>query len=112
MPADSESFGRRSDERVVGIRQLRKYPAHKVPHAYRMCFGMLQTILRRAHKRKELHRAVNLDCVVNMLVGAFYARYLATSTVPPDFARELVAIIWPGIAVKPKAKAKTTPKSS
>jgi len=65
--------------------------------------NMLQSILLRAQKRKELRRAVNLDCVVNMLIGAFYARYLATSTVPPDFARELVAIIWPGIAAKPKS---------
>jgi len=65
--------------------------------------NMLQSILLRAQKRKELRRAVNLDCVVNMLIGAFYARYLATSTVPPDFARELVAIIWTGIAAKPKS---------
>ena len=65
--------------------------------------NMLQSILLRAQKRKELRRAVNLDCVVNMLIGAFYARYLATSTVPPNFARELVAIIWPGIAAKPKS---------
>ncbi len=64
--------------------------------------SMLQAILLRAQKRKELRRSVNLDCVVNMLIGAFYARYLATSTVPPDFARELVAIIWPGIAAKKK----------
>lgn len=64
--------------------------------------GMLHAILLRAKKRKELRRAVNLDCVVNMLVGAFYARYLATSTVPPDFPRELVATIWPGIAATSK----------
>ncbi len=60
--------------------------------------GMLHAILLRAQKRKELRPAVNLDCAVNMLVGAFYARYLATSTVPPDFAGDVVGLIWKGIA--------------
>lgn len=64
---------------------------------------ILHSILLRAKKRKELRRAVNLDCVVDMLVGAFYARYLATSTVPPDFPRELVAIIWQSIAANYKS---------
>jgi len=40
---------------------------------------------------------VNLDQVVTMLVGAFYARYLAASEAPDGFARGLVEIVWNGI---------------
>jgi hypothetical protein len=41
---------------------------------------------------------VSLDAAVNLLVGAFYARYLASSTIPPGFARELVEVVWRGLA--------------
>lgn len=40
---------------------------------------------------------MNLDQVVTMLVGAFYARYLAASEAPDGFARGLVEIVWNGI---------------
>jgi AcrR family transcriptional regulator len=59
---------------------------------------MLRAILERAKKRKELRRDVSLGCAVNMLVGAFYARYLASSKVPDTYAAELTQIIWRGIA--------------
>jgi len=60
--------------------------------------AMLRAILERARRRKELRPGVNLDCAVNMLVGAFYARYLASSEVPSSFAGELAEIVWNGIA--------------
>jgi AcrR family transcriptional regulator len=58
----------------------------------------LHQILRRAQQSKELRPGVSLDAAVNMLVGAFYARYLASSTVPPSFAKELVDIVWKGLS--------------
>lgn len=60
--------------------------------------NQLHEILRRAQRNKELRPGVSLDAAVNMLVGAFYARYLASSTVPPGFAKELVDIVWKGLA--------------
>jgi len=59
---------------------------------------MLRVILERARKNGELRRGANLDAAVNLLVGAFYARYLASSAIPPDFPRELVKLVWPGLA--------------
>jgi hypothetical protein len=40
---------------------------------------------------------------LNLLVGAFYARYLAGPRVPAGFAREVVEVVWKGLglAVKP-----------
>lgn len=58
---------------------------------------MLRAILDRAKRRGELRRGVNLDTAVTLLVGAFYARYLATSDVPAGFPRELVSLLWPGL---------------
>lgn len=60
--------------------------------------AMLKTILERAAQRGELRLGVDVDCVVNMLVGAFYARYLATSKIPSNFPAELAETIWGGIA--------------
>lgn len=58
---------------------------------------MLLAILDRAKRRGELRRGANLDVAVNLLVGAFYARYLAASAIPAGFPRELVAMVWPGL---------------
>ena len=58
----------------------------------------LRDILERAEKKGELRRGVSLDAAVSMLVGAFYARYLANSKVPAAFARDVVEIVWNGIA--------------
>jgi AcrR family transcriptional regulator len=58
---------------------------------------MLRVILERAKERGELRQDAVLDCAVNMLVGAFYARYLVDSKVPSSFPRDLVETIWSGI---------------
>lgn len=58
---------------------------------------MLHDILERAKRQGELRRGANLDAAVNLLVGAFYARYLAASAIPAGFARELVLLVWPGL---------------
>jgi AcrR family transcriptional regulator len=67
---------------------------------------MLRVILERARKRRELKPGVDLDCVLNMLVGAFYARYLAEGKIPGEFPRELVKIVWDGIAAVSNPKVK------
>ena len=60
--------------------------------------AQLLGILRRAQRGGELRAGVSLDAAVNLLVGAFYARYLASSTIPPGFAREVVEVVWRGMA--------------
>lgn len=62
--------------------------------------AMLREILDRAVKRGELRAGVDVDCAVNMLVGAFYARYLASSKIPPAFADELADMVWKGISAR------------
>jgi AcrR family transcriptional regulator len=58
---------------------------------------MIRAILDRANKRGELRPGADLDCAVNMLVGAFYARYLVDSSIQPAFPRALVDVVWRGI---------------
>lgn len=59
--------------------------------------AILRAILERARKRKELRPNADLDAAINLLVGAFYARYLAGSAITPDFTKQVVAIVWQGI---------------
>jgi len=61
---------------------------------------MLRDILERARTQGEVRPDADLDCVVNLLVGAFYARYLADSRVPPAFPKALVDAIWTGIETR------------
>lgn len=65
---------------------------------------MLRAVLERAASRGELRAGISLEAVETALVGAFYARYLASSSIPKGFAREVVAIVWQGIAAKPASK--------
>ena len=58
---------------------------------------MLRAVFDRAVKRRELRANANVDAAINMLIGAFYARYLATSKVPADYPAQLVSIVWEGV---------------
>lgn len=62
--------------------------------------AMLREILERAEKRGELRPDANLEAAINMLVGAFYARYLAGSKIPATFPQELAQIVWSGVAAR------------
>ena len=58
----------------------------------------VRAILEKARERGEIRAGVELDGAVNMLIGAFYARYLIDSRIPEYYARQLVEIVWRGIA--------------
>jgi AcrR family transcriptional regulator len=59
--------------------------------------GMLREILERGRRGGELRRRVNIEAVVNLLIGAIYARYLVSSQIPAGFVREVVDTVWSGI---------------
>ncbi|MBS1826661.1 MAG: TetR/AcrR family transcriptional regulator [Acidobacteria bacterium] len=60
--------------------------------------AILRGILHRAAARGELREDADVDAAVQMLVGGFYARYLASGRIPAGFAREMVGIVWGGVA--------------
>jgi AcrR family transcriptional regulator len=57
--------------------------------------GLLR-ILRKAKARGELRSDVDLNAVVNMLVGSYYARYLSGEQIPPDWPRRIVDVVMTG----------------
>ncbi len=59
--------------------------------------AMLREVLERAQRRRELRASADVEAAVNLLVGAFYARYLAASAIPADFPERVVDIVWQGI---------------
>lgn len=60
---------------------------------------MLREALDQAAAGGELRPGADLEAAVAMLVGAFYAAYLAADRVPDDWADRVVATVWDGIAV-------------
>lgn len=58
---------------------------------------MVGAILDRAKAAGELRPDAEITCAANMLIGAFYARYLVDSKVPATFPRDLVEIVWRGL---------------
>ncbi|MEZ5402093.1 MAG: TetR/AcrR family transcriptional regulator [Bryobacteraceae bacterium] len=63
----------------------------------------LRAVLDRARKAGQLRRGARIDAAVAMLIGAVYARYLASGEVPASFPRELVEIVWAGIKAQDPA---------
>jgi AcrR family transcriptional regulator len=43
----------------------------------------------------ELPASADPDVLANMLIGAFYARYIATSDLPDDWAEQTLQHVWP-----------------
>jgi hypothetical protein len=58
---------------------------------------MLSAVLERARQRGELREKADIDAAVNLLVGAFYARYLQQSKIPYGYPAQLVSIVWEGV---------------
>ena len=59
--------------------------------------AMLRAVLDRAAARGELRPEADLDAAVAMLVGSFYARYLAGQPINADWPARVVALVWPGL---------------
>jgi AcrR family transcriptional regulator len=59
----------------------------------------LRAILEAAQARGELRAGADVDLAANMLVGAFYAQYLAGSPFASDWSEKLVATLLAGLAI-------------
>ncbi len=59
--------------------------------------AMLKAILERGVKEGEVRADADLDAAVAMLVGSFYARYLAGGAIWDAWSERVVSLVWPGI---------------
>lgn len=66
-------------------------------HAIEPRLKHLVETLERAQSRGEISAAVDLDAVVSMLYGSFYAKYLRTGDLPEHFPDNLAATILPAL---------------
>ena len=57
--------------------------------------AMLAEALKEGVAAGELPPDSDVDALVNMLIGAFYARHVARGAVPRDWARRVLAQVWP-----------------
>ena len=56
--------------------------------------AQIREVLEHARRHGELRSDVDVDASVNMLIGAFYARYLAEGRVPRGWAERVVDVYW------------------
>jgi AcrR family transcriptional regulator len=59
----------------------------------------VREVLEHARTRGELRENANLDVAVNMLVGSYYAQYLAGGAFPDDWPEAVVDVILGGLAL-------------
>ena len=57
--------------------------------------AMLREALVEGVAAGELPADMNVDAVVNMLIGSFYARYIAARRIPRDWPRRVLTQVWP-----------------
>ena len=58
--------------------------------------ALLRQILQDGVDAGDLPPSAEPDVLASMLVGSFYARYLATSDLPDDWAERTLRSVWPG----------------
>jgi hypothetical protein len=66
-------------------------------HVVRPRRQAVRAVLERARERGELRADADLDLAVTMLIGAYYAQYLAGDPFPPDWAERGVDAILRGM---------------
>jgi AcrR family transcriptional regulator len=59
---------------------------------------MLRVVLERAAAAGQLRRGVDPATAAALLIGAFYAKYLAGPRIPARFPEDVVRMVWDGIA--------------
>ena len=57
--------------------------------------ALLRQALADGAEAGQLAVSADLDALTSMLIGSFYARYLATSDVPADWAERTLRLAWP-----------------
>lgn len=60
--------------------------------------ALVRAPLEAARGRGLLREDADLDAAVNLLIGSFYARYLAGGPAPRDWPERVVGVVWEGIA--------------
>lgn len=57
--------------------------------------AMLRDALQRGITTGELPADTDLDTMVSLLIGSFYARYLTPDGVPTNWAERILDVLWP-----------------
>jgi AcrR family transcriptional regulator len=57
----------------------------------------LRGALAEGISRGELPDSADPDVLASMLIGSFYARYIATSDIPDDWAEQAIRQVWPDV---------------
>jgi len=58
----------------------------------------LCSALQRGIDRGEVRSDCDITVAVNLLIGSFYAAYLAGDSISPSWPRRIVGSVWPGVA--------------
>ena len=64
---------------------------------------MVRDLLDMSAARGEIRPGADLETAVNLLIGAFYARYLAGDRGSSDWAARVVDTVWAGLAPAPSS---------
>jgi AcrR family transcriptional regulator len=71
--------------------------------------AMLRQALTDGIRAGELPPSTDPEVLANMLIGSFYARYLATSDLPEDWAEQTLSPVWPDRLQQPQPLSHTEP---
>ncbi len=72
-------------------------------HVVRPRRHMVRTVLARARARDEFRDEVDIETAINMLIGSYYAHYLADTPVPADWPERTTDAALAGLLRPPTA---------
>ncbi|MBW7836067.1 MAG: TetR/AcrR family transcriptional regulator [Sphingomonadales bacterium] len=59
--------------------------------------SMIRSVLEQGQREGRIAKHVDLDIVIDMIIGSMYASYLRRNTIPADWPERAVETIWRGI---------------
>lgn len=99
VPAVRRRFGSKASVAVAVIDSLRaeSMPAESGPPRSRALAVLpaLRRALAEGISSGQLPDSADSDVLASMLIGSFYARYIATSDIPDDWAERTLRQVWP-----------------
>jgi AcrR family transcriptional regulator len=93
---------RRNSMAVVGtlLTEERRHPELLAAFRNRLVEprrAALRQVLAEGINSGELPNSADPDVLASMLIGSFYARYIATSDIPDDWAERTLRQVWPDV---------------
>lgn len=103
-----KSLLRRNGMAMLGTILAEEHRTPELMHLFRSRIvvrrrQLLKELIEQGVVAGDIRAGADIDAAVNLLVGSFYARYLAGQAISDEWPERAVAMVWPALASRGSA---------